>query len=136
MNKKLKLLFNILIVVAALGFLVSLVDLIGSIQYRNREVPDESAETMGVFDYKIKHKAYGEITNTYFTDRMYSMEAPAGIEKTYLVAEYANMAFLKRLYAEKGDSQKEQECLEKLNAIRAQLGDYAFTADELEKIVK
>ena len=64
------------------------------------------------------------------------MEAPAGIEMTYLVAEYANTAFLKRLYAEKGDAKKEQECLEKLSDIRAQLSDYSFTADEIDERIK
>lgn len=139
MNKKIKLVFNIIIVVAAVVFFLCFVDMIGSFKYRKDQDgkgPKEVEETMGVFDYRLRHKAYGEITNAYFTDRWGSMEAPQGLEMNYLVAEYANTAFLKRVYEEKKDEEKAQACERKLGSIRAMLGDYVTASDEIEEIIK
>ena len=139
MNKKIKLVLNILIAVAVVVFLVCFVDMIDSFKYRKEQDskgPEEAEMTMRVFDYRLEHKAYGEITEEYFTDRCNSMEAPKEIEMTYFVSEYANTAFLRRMYEEKKDEEKERDCREKLNSIREKLGDYITAADELDEILK
>lgn len=139
MNKKIKLVLNILIAAAAVAFFLCLVEMIGSFKYReeqNAKGPEEDKMTMRVFDYKLEHKAYGEITNTYFTDLYASMQAPKEIEMTYYVSDYANTAFLRRVYEEKKDAEKERACREKLVSIRTMLGDYTFAADELDEILK
>ena len=139
MNKGIKLVFNILIVVAAVVFIGCFAVMMDSFDYRREQDskgPKEVESSKGVFDYRLKHKAYGEVTNKYFTDRMYSMEAPEGLEMTYLVSEYANTAFLRCVYEEKKDGEKERACREKLSGIRAKLGDYVTAADEIDEILK
>ena len=139
MNKKIKLLLNILIAVAAVAFFVCFVVMIGSFSYRkeqNAKIPEGEAMDMRVFDYRLKHKAYGEILNSYFTDLYSSMEPPEAIAMTYYVSDYANTAFMRRVYEEKKDAERERACREKLARIRTTLGDYAYTADELDEILK
>lgn len=136
MNKTIKLIFNILIGIAAVVFLVSLMDMILSIQYANREVPDETDTSVMVFEYKIAHRAFGEITNTYFTDRMQSMEAPKGKEKIYLAAEYANTAFMKHLYEEKKDEKKVQDCQGRMDQVSAGLGEYGHITAEIDEMIQ
>lgn len=113
--------------------------MIDSFSYRkeqNAKIPEDEAMTMRVFDYKLKHKAYGEILNSYFTDLYSSMEPPEAIAMTYYVSDYANTAFMRRVYEEKKDAERERACREKLARIRTTLGDYAYTADELDEILK
>ena len=135
MNKSIKITLNILIGVAAVGLFLSLIVFISSVQYVNREVEDPVKTEMGVFEYKLKHKAFGEITSSYFTDRMYSMEAEEGLEKTYLMGDYANTAFLALMYEEKGDEAKAQACREKLEALRGQLEEYADSVEEIDRVL-
>ena len=135
LNKILKIVFNIAIVIAALLCLMFFIDMKASFDYAKEQGADDSGTTMDVFDYKLKHKAYGEVVDHYFTDRMYSMTAAEGLEKTYLVAEYANTAFMRRIYAEKNDAQHEKASLDKLDSIRAELGDYAYTAEEIDSVI-
>ncbi len=135
MNKALKIIFNVLIVVACLALLVSLILYGESVKYANREEPDPVANEVMVFEYKLKHWAYGEITNSYFTDRMGSMEAPAGMEQIYAMGDYANTAFLLRMYVEKGDEEKARECREKLNALKTELDKYVTDADGIDEVL-
>ena len=124
---------------AAVAFFVCFVVMIDSFSYRkeqNAKIPEDEAMTMRVFDYKLKHKAYGEILNSYFTDLYSSMEPPEAIAMTYYVSDYANTAFMRRVYEEKKDAERERACREKLARIRTTLGDYAYTADELDEILK
>ncbi len=88
-----------------------------------------------VFEYKLKHWACGEITNSYFTDRMGSMEAPEGMERIYAMGDYTNTAFPLRTYAEKGDENKVRECREKLKALREQLDKYVVDVDGIDEVL-
>ena len=137
MNKVIKLVFNILIVAAAVAFLASFVLMLNSFKYRKEQ--DGKAKTLLTMDglnYKLKHKAYGELTNVYFTDRFKYMEAPKEVEVAYSVSEYANTAFLKRVYEEKKDEEKMRDSQEKLSGIRATLGDYTYAANEIDEILQ
>ncbi|MCR4585491.1 MAG: hypothetical protein K5686_07160 [Lachnospiraceae bacterium] len=134
-GKILKIILNIAIVITALLLLVTIGIYKDSFSYVNKDMAKEYEEKLGVFEYKLKHKAYGEIVDSYFTARMYSLTAPEELEITYLVADYANTAFLRRVYAEKGDVQNENDCTEKLNSLRSRLGDHTYTADEIDAII-
>ena len=136
MNKKLKLVFHILIGIAGIIFVLSFMDMMFSIQYANREIPDETESNVSVFEYKLKHRAYGEITNSYFTDRMQSMEVPEGEEKIYLTAEYANTAFMKRLYEEKKDEKMVKSCQERLADLSSKLGEYVHATVEIDEMIQ
>ena len=135
LNKILKIVLNIAIVIAAFIFIVEASVLKQSGEYANKDMAEEYAGEMGVFEYKLRHKAYGEILKSYFTDRMYSMEAPEELSATYLVASYANTAFLNRIYQEKADKKNMAACDIKMEDIRSELGEYAYTADEIDEIV-
>lgn len=135
LNKILKTIFNIAIVIAAVLCLLFFVDMKSSFDHaKEHETVDIDSE-MGTFNYKLKHKAYSEVVDHYFTDRMYSMTAAEGLEKQYLVAEYANTAFLRRIYAEKNDASAEKRCMDKLDDIRGKLDDYAYTAEEIDSVI-
>lgn len=138
MNKKIKLILNILIAVAAVVLFVCFVDMMGSFKYRKeQDGKDKTLLNISGLEYKLRHKAYGELTNFYFTDRYKYMEAPEEeSEVAYLVSEYANTAFLRRTYEEKKDEERERACREKLDGIRAKLGDYVVAADEIDEILK
>ena len=136
MNKILKVILNILIVIAVLAFLVSLVLLAVSIQYANREVEDPAETYAGVFEYKLKHRAYGEIMGDYYADRLDSFTPPAGYEDLYHVGEYAHTAFMSRVYEEKGDSGKASLYREKTESLRKEMGAYEYTADEVDEMIQ
>ena len=136
MNKTLKVILNILIVVACLGFLVSFIYLITSIRYKNRDVEDPVETYAGVFDYRLEHRAYGEVLTDYYVHRMSSLTAPEGYEDLYRVGEYAHTAFMSRVYEEKGDAERVSLCSEKMKSLRSQLGDYAYTADEVDEMIR
>ena len=132
MNKVLRVILNILIVIASIALLVCVIDLIGSIKYANREVEDPAETYAGVFEYKLEHRAYGEIMGDYYVERLHSFSAPAGYEDLYRIGEYAHTAFMSRVCAEKGDSGKEALYKEKAQAIGKELGTYEYTAAEID----
>ena len=130
-----KVILNILIVIASLACLVMLVNMLDSFKYANREVEDPVETGMGVFEYKLKHRAYGEIVGSWYVDRMSSMEAPAGLEPTYRVAEYAHTAFMSRVYEETGDESASASCAQRREDLRNNLGDYGYAADEVDEMI-
>ena len=131
-----KVILNILIVIASLACLVMLVNMLDSFKYANREVEDPVETGMGVFEYKLKHRAYGEIVGSWYVDRMSSMEAPAGLEPTYRVAEYAHTAFMSRVYEETGDAEAVRANSERSRNVRNTLGDYEYAADEVDEMIR
>lgn len=135
MNKKLKVILNILTVIAALIFLVMFVDMISSIRYAHREVEDPAESFAGVFEYELEHRAYGEIIGHYYTQRLDSFTPKPGYEDLYRVSEYAHTAFMTGVYEEKGDTAKASSCREKMKKMRAELGEYEYTADEIDGMV-
>ena len=136
MNKVLKVILNILIVVFSLAFLVSLINLFSSIEYANREVEDPAKTYAGVFDYEIEHRAYGEILGSYYSRRMGSFTPEPGYENLYSVGEYAHAAFMTRVYDEKGDRERSSADMEKIKTLRKEMGDYEYTADEIDKMLQ
>ena len=66
---------------------------------------------------------------------MGSMEAPAGMEQIYAMGDYANTAFLLRMYVEKGDEEKARECREKLNSLKTELDKYVPDADGIDEVL-
>ena len=136
MNKKLKVILNVLIVVAAIAFAISLINLLVSIQYANREVENPADEYASVFEYELKHRAYGEIMSDYYVERLQSFSPTAGYENLYHVAEYAHTAFMIRVYEEKGDSGRAASYREKAESLRRDLGNYEYTADEVNAMLK
>ena len=132
MNKVLKVILNILIVVFSLAFLVSLINLFSSIEYANREVEDPAETYSGVFDYEIEHRAYGEIMGSYYSRRMGSFTPEPGYENLYSVGEYAHTAFMTGVYEEKGDSKKASAYRDKTRELKKGLGAYEYTADEID----
>ena len=87
MNKILKVILNIMIVIASLAFFVCFVLMIQSFKYKNREVEDPAETYAGVFEYKLRHRAYGEIIGDYYSRRMDSFGPVAGYEDLYKVME-------------------------------------------------
>ena len=136
MNKTLKMILNVLLVMASIGFLICFIDLMFSIQYANREVEDPAETYAGVFEYELENRAYGEIMGDYYVRRMKSLDPPAGYEDLYRVAEYAHTAFMTRVYDEKGDSGKASLYREKTGTLRKGLGSYEYTADEIDDMIK
>ena len=136
MNKILKVTLNVLLVIASIAFAVSLLNLIFSIQYANREVEDPAETYAGVFEYELEHRAYGEIMSSYYSRRLASFDPPAGYENLYHVGEYAHTAFMSRICDEKGDQKKAALYREKAEKIRRELGDYEYTADEVDEMIK
>ena len=132
MNKILKIILNVCLVLAAFFFAVCFVDLISSIRYANREVEDPAETYAGVFEYELEHRAYGEIMGDYYVHRLKSFDPPAGYEDLYRIGEYAHTAFMGRVYDEKGDSKKASLCEEKKERSRGELGAYEYTADEID----
>ena len=135
MNKTLRVILNILIVIAAIVFLVCFIDMILSIGYANRRSEDPAETYAGVFEYELKHRAYGEIMGTYYVRRLDSFTPEAGYEDLYRVAEYAHTAFMTRVYDEKGDPKKASLCREKTEMLRDGLGAYEYTADEVDELI-
>ncbi len=130
-----KVILNILIVIAALVCLAMLAEMMGSFKYANREVEDPAETGMMVFEYELEHRAYGEIVESWYVDRMSSMEAPAGLEPTYLVAEYAHTAFMSRVYEETGDEEAMAANSARREDLRNSLGHYRCTADEVDEMI-
>ena len=135
-NKILKVILNILIVVAAFVFFLSIVDLGLAIKYANREVEDPAETFRGVMDYEIENRAYGQVLSNYYTDRLYHFDPEPGYEDLYRIAAYGHKAFMARVYDEKGDVAKAAAVREEAQALRGELGDYAFTADEMDEMIE
>ena len=136
MNKTVKVIMNILLVIAGLAFLVSLVVMLGSFGYANREVEDPAEQYRSVFEYKLKHKAYGEVLGTYYTKRLDNFDPEEGMEDIYRVAEYAHAAFMSRVYDEKGDSGRAATNASNMEKLKSSLGAYAYTADEVDEMIR
>ena len=136
MNKILRVILNILIAVAAIAFLINIVLLIKSFKYANREVEDPAETYAGVFEYELQHRAYGDIMNHYYAHRLNSFDAPEGYEDLYRVAGYAHAAFMSRVYSEKGDEMGIARCNSTMSEIKAELGDHAYTADEIDEMIR
>ena len=136
MNKILKVILNILIVIAAIAFLINIVLLVQSFKYANREVEDPAETFAGVFEYELQHRAYGEIMSHYYAHRLSSFDAPEGYEDLYRVAGYAHAAFMSRVYSEKGDEMGIRRCNSTMSEIKAELGDHAYTADVIDEMIR
>ena len=132
MNKLLKTVFNILIVIAALGVLLMLF-MIKDAAVKN--ATKEEKNVMTSFDYEVRHRAYGEVADTYFIYDTKFLEVPVNFEETLLTAEYVNMSFMQGVYEEKGDQQKAKACRDRQEAIKNELVQYRFTADEIDQIM-
>ena len=132
MNRSLKVVFNILIAAAALGILLMLFMIKDEIVNNAKK---EEKNVMRSFDYEVKHRAYGEVTDTYFVYGTKFLEVPEGFEETKLTAEYAHLSFMLGVYEEKGDDKKAKECRDRLEEIKSQMDQYRFTADEIDKIM-
>ncbi|GEM_PF-5649501 len=132
MNRSLKVVFNILIAAAALGILLMLFMIKDEIVNNAKK---EEKNVMRSFEYEVKHRAYGEVTDTYFVYGTKFLEVPEGFEETKLTAEYAHLSFMLGVYEEKGDDKKAKECRDRSEEIKSQMDQYRFTADEIDKIM-
>ncbi|MBP5608412.1 MAG: hypothetical protein J6X66_09135 [Lachnospiraceae bacterium] len=136
MNKTAKVILTVLTVIAGLVFFALFVDMMGSFKYANRETEDPAESRMRVFEYKLRHKAYGEIMGTYYSLRLSDMEAQPGMEDIYNVAEYAHAAFMSRVYTEKGDESAVRSNAVKMDELKGSLGEYKYTADEIDEMIR
>lgn len=136
MNKKIKLIMNIVIGIAGLAFFFVLIYMITSFQYAGREKEDPLPTDLSVFEYKLKHKAYNEILNSYYVQRMDELSAPEGYEEMFHVAEYAHTAFMSGIYSVKGDDGRIAANAAKRETIKKTLGKYAYIADEVDDMLK
>lgn len=132
MNRSLKVVFNILIAAAALGILLMVFMIKDEIVNNAKK---EEKNVMRSFEYEVKHRAYGEVTDTYFVYGTKFLEVPEGFEETKLTAEYAHLSFMLGVYEEKGDDKKAKECRDRSEEIKSQMDQYRFTADEIDKIM-
>ena len=136
MNRVLKVILNVLTVIAAIVFAICLIYMISSFIYANRKVEDPAETYAGVFEYELKHRAYGEIMGSYYARRLDSFTPDAGYEDLYRVAEYAHTSFMIRVYDEKGDPGKASLYTEKTGELRKELGPYEYTADEIDGMIE
>ena len=136
MNKKIKLIMNIVIGIVGLAFLLMLIYMITSFEYAGREKEDPLPTDLSVFEYKLKHKAYNEILSTYYAQRLSELSAPEGYEEMFHVAEYAHTAFMSGIYSVKGDDGRIAANAAKREAIKKTLGKYAYIADEVDDMLK
>ena len=136
MSKRIKIVLNLLIVIAAIVFIVALIDMMGAIRNAHRETEDpvESAERQ--LAYKVSHRAYGEVMSTYYWKRSDFLEPEPGMEDLYHVAAYAHAAFMSRVYEENRDEQAALDNAGKMERLKKSLGAYAFTADEIDAMIK
>ena len=74
MNKMVKVILDILIVIACLVFFALTIEMVGSFKYAHREKEDPVETERSVFEYELRHKSYGEVMNTYYVKRMYNFE--------------------------------------------------------------
>ncbi|MCR4897039.1 MAG: hypothetical protein K5891_09720 [Lachnospiraceae bacterium] len=135
MNKVVKIVLNILIVVASLILLVSIVNLASSIKYVNREVEDPAETYAGIFDYLLEKRSYGEVVDDYHFQRRETFDPTTGYENLFLVGEYGHDAFMARVFAEMGDDSRASACRERMRSLRGGMGDYAFAADEIDEMI-
>lgn len=136
MNKTLRVILNILLVAASLALAISLLNLMFSIQYANREVEDPVERDRRVFEYELKHRAYNEILGGYYSERIGSLEPGAGYEDIYRIGGYAHAAFMSRVCDEKGDAKKATTYRDKAAGIRKELGPYEYAADEIDEVIE
>ena len=125
MNKMVKVILDILIVIACLVFFALTIEMVGSFKYAHREKEDPIETERSVFEYELRHKSYGEIIDTYYVKRMYNFEPQDGMEDIYNVAEYAHAAFM----------MSESNAL-RMETVRNRLGAYAYTADEVDEVIR
>ena len=118
--------------IAALGVLLMLF-MIKDAAVKN--ATKEEKNVMTSFDYEVRHRAYGEVADTYFIYNTKFLEVPVNFEETLLTAEYVNMSFMQGVYEEKGDQQKAKACRDRQEAIKNELVQYRFTADEIDQIM-
>ena len=136
MNKMVKVILDILIVIACLAFLFLTIEMVSSYRYVHREKEDPIETERSVFEYELRHKSYGEIMSTYYAKRMYNFEPQAGMEDIYNVAEYAHAAFMSRVYVEKGEDRMSESNALRMETVRNRLGAYAYTADEVDEVIR
>ena len=136
MNKMVKVILDILIVIACLVFFALTIEMVSSYRYAHREKEDPVETERRVFEYELRHKSYGEIIDTYYVKRMYNFEPQDGMEDIYNVAEYAHAAFMSRVYAEKGDDRMSESNALRMETVRNRLGAYAYTADEVDEVIR
>lgn len=136
MNKKVKVVLNVLIVIASLVCLVLFVNMIASVRYANRKVEDPAESERRVFEYELEHKSYGEVMETYYARRLFAFEPQPGLEDIYNVAQYAHAAFMAPVYEQKGDEDMIRANADRLKAARDRLGDYVYTADEVDELIR
>ena len=129
MNKMMKVVLDILIVIACLAFLFLTIEMVSSYRYAHREKEDPVETERRVFEYELRHKSYGEIIDTYYVKRMYNFEPQDGME-------YAHAAFMSRVYAEKGDDRMSESNALRMETVRNRLGAYAYTADEVDEVIR
>ena len=136
MNNIVKVILDILIVIACLVFFALTIEMVSSYRYAHREKEDPIETERRVFEYELRHKSYGEIIDTYYVKRMYNFEPQDGMEDIYNVAEYAHAAFMSRVYAEKGDDRMSESNALRMETVRNRLGAYAYTADEVDEVIR
>ena len=136
MNNIVKVILDILIVIACLAFLFLTIEMVSSYRYAHREKEDPIETELRVFEYELRHKSYGEIIDTYYVERMYNFEPQDGMEDIYNVAEYAHAAFMSRVYAEKGDDRMSESNALRMETLRNRLRAYAYTADEVDEVIR
>ncbi|MCR5283533.1 MAG: hypothetical protein K6E18_09200 [Lachnospiraceae bacterium] len=136
MNNKIKILLNLMIVIAAIVFLAMLINMNAAIRYAHRDTEDPVESAQRQMAYKVSHRAYGEVVDTYYWKRSDYLEPPEGMEDLYHVAAYAHAAFMSRVYEESKDEQAVRENAEKMERLKKDLGAYAFSADEVDAMIK
>ncbi len=136
MNKKVKMILNVLIAIASLAFLVIFIVMVSSIKYATRETEDPVETERSVFEYELSHRSYGEVMEDYYSDRLTYFEPQPGTKDIYNVAEYAHAAFMSKVYDAKGDDSMIRANDAKMQDAKDKLGAYAYIADEVDKCVK
>lgn len=136
MNKAVRVILDIPIVIAGIAFLGMIAVTKDSFRYAGREKEDPVEVERRLFEYELRHRSYGEIMYDYYFERMMRPEPQPGLEDLYHVAEYAHAAFMSRVYAEKGDEQAVASNAAKRSELKSALGDYAYTADEVDEMIR
>lgn len=134
-SKVVNVVLNILIVLAGIAFIVCFSFMLTSFKEKNEKKEDPAESYNMVFEYELRHKAYHEIMDSVYALRMKNYEPEKGFENMYNVAEYAHTVFMARIYEAQGNAGKIDLNRSRMEAVKGKLGDYAYTAEDVEAMV-
>lgn len=127
----LTVILNIAIIITAVFFIAAFFGMISELK-RSYDRDSRNTDSLSIY---LEDDDFGGMANVYHT---YNIEAqPESTHKNYLVniAEYADIAFKRKMYAAKGESFRADEYQKRMDGIKAELNEYSIAADKIDDIL-